>query len=180
MKKIFITIIALVLITVNTKAQFIIVTNTNDSIECIISELNNGIFHYKTTTRPRHFGTINKKDVRSMVAIGDDTVYSTLQTITGDEEVVLLANNKYEWSENVTDTTAGDHFIKSGNNLIAANILTIATIATSILYINATKELTGALVIAGIGTTVALVLNMTAFTHLIHAGKKIKAKELKH
>jgi uncharacterized protein YxeA len=173
MKKLIITIITLVLIAITAKAQFIIITNTNDTIKCVISEKDNGIFHYQTITKPRHFDKINAKDIKSMTTIGEDTLYNIYSDIPTNNYVKDTAT--YDDSDvDINDNSAGGCLIRAGNNQILARIIYLTGGITGVIM--AYNGNINGIYVLGTGVLVGSIIDFAASSLIIKAGKQLKTE----
>ena len=169
------TVFTALLIAINAKAQYLIVTNSNDSINCIITDLDDDVFHYKTIDKPKHEGKINKRDIKKMVAIDFDTIYNTFNTINESERLNRMISDTVKVEEvdkNLTDSSAGEYLIRAGNNQIAAKVIyIIGGIAGTLLAYNG--NINGLYVTTG-GILVGTILDFVAASLVIKAGEKLK------
>ena len=173
MKKLIITIITSILIAVTAKAQFLIVTNTNDTIECIVLKQDNSFFHYKTITKPRHFDKISSKDVKSMKAIGDDTLYN----IFNDTPENIYVKDTATYNDDgidINDNSAGGLLLRAGNNQVLAKVITL--IGGTIGVIMATNGNINGLYISGVGILVGTIIDFAASSLVIKAGRQLKTE----
>lgn len=148
MLKLLITFIALILIGLTANAQHLIVTNNNDTIEAQILFKNDSIYQYKRLVKPRTETSIFIKNVKQIIANGDDTMFNVFSGYSFQKEKLkdsILVKN-YEITENyaVYSPQANFYLGKAGEHMNAAvtfNILgTLCIVASPYLIEYKQKE----------------------------------------
>jgi hypothetical protein len=78
---------------ITARAQHLIVTNNNDTIEAQILEKNDSVFHIKRLQKPKREDYISASLIKKIIANGNDTLYNTYTSFSEDNSSEPM-NNK--------------------------------------------------------------------------------------
>lgn len=124
MLKLLITLISIALIAITAHAQHLIVTNNNDTIEAQILFKNDSIYQYKRLVKPRIEASINQRNVKKLIANGDDTMFNVYSgySFQKEKQKDSIIEKRYEIGENyaVYNPQANFYLGKAGEHMNAA------------------------------------------------------------
>lgn len=165
-------------ITYSAKSQYKIITNNGDTIIGKITELSDGSYTYWRITKPKGVREILQKEVKQLIAIGPDTAFNIYTTVSGNAYTTDSIVEDYDFSSEVAekDKTPAYHLRKSGENLMAAKVVIIATSLVAVLVAN--KDPQSTLIVIGGGTLISTIVEFIGIQHLINAGDKMRKDEL--
>ncbi len=159
--------------TFTAKSQHQIITINGDTIIGKIRELSDGSYTYWRITKPKGMRDILQKNVKQLIPIGPDTLFDIYKNVATALDTINFVND-----DNLTgeDETPAYHLRKSGENLMAAKVLIVATSLVTILVAN--KDPQSTLLVLGGGILISTIVEFIGIQHLINAGYKMRQEEL--
>lgn len=160
------------------KSQHQIITNNGDTIIGKIKYLSDGSYTYWRITKPKGVREILEKEVKQLIAIGPDTLFDTYKNVSTNAYEKDIVSNDIDYSNTVSDSlkTSAYHLRKSGENLMAAKVIIIATSLVTVLVAN--KDPQSTLIVLGGGTLISTIVEFIGIQHLINAGDKMRQEEI--
>lgn len=154
------------------KSQHQIITNNGDTIIGKIKYLSDGSYTYWRLTKPKGLTEILEKEVKQLISIGSDTLFDVYKNVAAAPDTINFIND-----DNLTeeDKTPAYHLRKSGENLMAAKVLIIATSLVTVVVAN--KDPQSTLLVLGGGTLISTIVEFIGIQHLINAGDKMSQEE---